>query len=495
MTSWIDDSLEGEALYDAFLESMPPAVLFHEDCLRSPILYQKLRDLLLRRGVEVRRQRGLYIVIALAELYPSDVDKATALALISPSRKKLDRVPARSRTASSVKYSGTISEAWSDYAQAYVRYLQDCEMSHEDGAKFLHSVLCGELLRFYTYHPFSDLRSAIDAIEAEFNSRTRQNQVKNELAALRLPFIMRSKSVSASEGLEHIRSEISAKIYLCPKEYRTEAHKHQYLRDAVLGLEWSRDALSRAESGNWTFQTLFCELYASIGAHEEGILAVQKDKAQSVPNTIRRSSVSSSIPGTSKAKPSILFTVLIISSRNAISQLEHRLQYVGLSEKFGFIGGESDSEKDAESLSETSSSEGDDERHINFVNFNKIANKIEGTSEVEYSTSELPRLSKFFYSNLFCISSRLKLDRNYRIPAMRKKKRLFDYYCNQKNSLHSIDEMFHTFKSKRKNYSASSFQGCCVDTGAQSSVIGVKQRRQLSTHRHQYGADERFKSL
>ena len=120
-----------------------------------------------------------------------------------------------------------------------------------DGAKFIHNVLRGEALRFYTHHaPFASLEIAIEAIESEFDSRTRQNQVKNELADLRLPLSMTSKNMSTGEALETIRSEISAKIYLCPQEYRTEWHKRQYLRDAVVGLDWSRGSLGRAESGN-----------------------------------------------------------------------------------------------------------------------------------------------------------------------------------------------------------------------------------------------------
>eukprot|EP00171_Calliarthron_tuberculosum_P002087 IDg2087t1 len=65
------------------------------------------------------------------------------------------------------------------------------------------------------------------------------------------------KGCSVQEALELIRAEISSKIYFCPEDYRTEAHKRQYLRDAFLGLEWSRDPLSRAESGSWSFRCFF----------------------------------------------------------------------------------------------------------------------------------------------------------------------------------------------------------------------------------------------
>lgn len=78
------------------------------------------------------------------------------------------------------KYSGAIGESWIEFAEADRHYLADCGILPADGSKFIHDVLRGEALQFYTHHaPFASLEIAIKTIESELNSRTRQNQVKN----------------------------------------------------------------------------------------------------------------------------------------------------------------------------------------------------------------------------------------------------------------------------------------------------------------------------
>lgn len=68
--------------------------------------------------------------------------------------------------------------------------------------KYLLNVLKGEALWFYTHNgPYASLVHAISAIENEFNSSTRQNQVKNELAAFRLPEIMVQNKLTYREEL------------------------------------------------------------------------------------------------------------------------------------------------------------------------------------------------------------------------------------------------------------------------------------------------------
>lgn len=80
------------------------------------------------------------------------------------------------------------------------------------------------------------------------------------------------------EALEHIGMEIASKIGLCPVEYPTEEHKKHLLRKAVIGHDWSKEVFSRPESEGASFHSLFSGLYVAEGAHEDDLVAIQKDK-------------------------------------------------------------------------------------------------------------------------------------------------------------------------------------------------------------------------
>ena len=75
MQGWIDMNLQGEALFEAFLEDMHPTVLYTKAFILSPVIHLKLRDLLLNRGIAVCKARRLSMQNAFMELYPEDQDR------------------------------------------------------------------------------------------------------------------------------------------------------------------------------------------------------------------------------------------------------------------------------------------------------------------------------------------------------------------------------------------------------------------------------------
>ena len=81
---WLDMNLQGEALFEAFLEDMHPSVLYTKAFISSLMIHGKLRDLLLNRGVAVRKARGFSMLNALIELYSEDQDRKLAKALVTP---------------------------------------------------------------------------------------------------------------------------------------------------------------------------------------------------------------------------------------------------------------------------------------------------------------------------------------------------------------------------------------------------------------------------
>lgn len=244
MASWVDQILRGEPLYLSLLELLHSTLLFDDTCKEEPALSLALRNLLLNRGVAVRKGWGLplykrwLICTRILDIGPSTRrfflpttslpksglpridrlrDARAAAAAVRPSQSMVCRMSSKYKDDSS-KLSSAIGQSWNDYVNASLRFLDDCDISQKDGAKFIHNVLNLDDLRFYTAQcrTTESLQDKISKIEAEFNSRAQQNQVKIELAALHPPVLVAKKSCTVQEAIEFIRSEILSKIQLFP---------------------------------------------------------------------------------------------------------------------------------------------------------------------------------------------------------------------------------------------------------------------------------------
>jgi hypothetical protein len=59
--------------------------------------------------------------------------------------------------------------------------------------------------------------------------------------------------------------------------YRSEEHKIEYLRSAVIGMSWAREPLSRVNAGYMSYQELFSQLESSIQQERDEKAAILQD--------------------------------------------------------------------------------------------------------------------------------------------------------------------------------------------------------------------------
>eukprot|EP00171_Calliarthron_tuberculosum_P012081 IDg12081t1 len=173
MQDWIAEDLRGEELFEAFLESMHPSILFKDKCLASLILHRNLRVLLLNRAADVRK----------GACSGSSVTRAPGTSRHSDNHGH--RV-ATKYNRDSEKYSGAIGH----HGTTTPKVIADISTT-------VRSRLAKALNTFTMFSAAKHLASALitrhfrlwitlSRLLRRRSTRTRQNQVENELSALRL---------------------------------------------------------------------------------------------------------------------------------------------------------------------------------------------------------------------------------------------------------------------------------------------------------------------
>lgn len=114
-------------------------------------------------------------------------------------------------------------------------------------------------------------------MKEEYNSLTRQNRCRAQLQKLRLAHVIRKEKIDTVAALEHIRDTITKLASQGPQEYRQEAHKREYLHEAVLGNPWATQCLATCKIENWSFQKLYTTLDAAFLHHEQSEIARKRD--------------------------------------------------------------------------------------------------------------------------------------------------------------------------------------------------------------------------
>lgn len=65
----------------------------------------------------------------------------------------------------------------------------------------------------------------------------------------------------------------------CPRSHRGDAHKLEFLQNAVVGYSWSLEPFSRVATHSLTFQQLYSELEAALQLEKESKLGKARDEA------------------------------------------------------------------------------------------------------------------------------------------------------------------------------------------------------------------------
>ena len=116
-------------------------------------------------------------------------------------------------------------------------------------------------------------------LEEEYNSPVRQTRVKNYLNSLRVTsFVAEGKETSDALALTY--KSIIKFSRQAPRSHQGDAHNVEFLRNAVVGMPWSSEPLSRVATHQLTFQKLYSELEAALQLDKESKLAIIRDRAQ-----------------------------------------------------------------------------------------------------------------------------------------------------------------------------------------------------------------------
>ena len=310
--------LSGPQVKEAAAETFAPATLFHSDVVALPSFYREFRRFLDRYGASLTQHSSHRAIMTIAtDLYEDqeDVNAATemAKAIVMAGRRtspqNLDRQTGENssavrstnqiggsagnglgdKTAHNIamrlkerdkKFSGDLGESWAEYVADYEQISRDYNLSVSKKLQYMHNLFRDDAKRFYLNNVdgyATSFKQAVEMIGNEYNSPVRQNRVKNYLKSLRLSqFVKEGKG--ESEALSKLYQVITKLEPQAPKSHRGNAHRVEFLRNAVIGSEWAKDPLSRIAPENLTFLELFSELESALQLHKETELAKLLDE-------------------------------------------------------------------------------------------------------------------------------------------------------------------------------------------------------------------------
>lgn len=312
------ETLSGEQVKEAFAEMYPPAKLFSLELQSFPGIYPNIRTWLNKHGANLARHSSRRIVKTLAAgIYvaeeatvamdiASDIVTAGNDRSATASQSNRPPIPPTGplgnsgsqdtsgsynnsyRVAHNVamrfkyessKFSGDIGQSWNEYVAEYQQVSRDYNLTERQKLQFLHNLFIGDAKRHYLdsvaphCHNFNH---AVEEIGNEYNSSVRQNRVRNVLNTLRLQDKL-GESQDEGQALATVYKIITKLAPQVPMSHRGNAHKVQFLRDAVIGVPWATEPLSRIATHGLSFQQLYGELEAAQQLSKESRLAVLRD--------------------------------------------------------------------------------------------------------------------------------------------------------------------------------------------------------------------------
>lgn len=289
---------------------LPPATLFGTALLTLPYFHRELRNVMTVMGAPLTMHSSRRIMMTLAtNIYAEAEDRSAAVDLVKAveaegrrrpqpdgsraaggiaaadsslsAGKESDRcahnVAMRFRDAAS-KFSGGLGENWSEYVAEYQQVARDYGLTSTQKLNFLHNLLRGDAKRFYLDRVahVGSFAQAVEQVSLEYNSVVRQNRVKAYLSGLRMATFT-AKGHDATTALERTYHEITRLSPQVPQSHHGDAHKVDFLRNAVVGNAWATEPLSRIATHRLSFQQLYGELEAALHLHKEAQLAVIRD--------------------------------------------------------------------------------------------------------------------------------------------------------------------------------------------------------------------------
>lgn len=305
----------GDALRDIVAEMFPPAQLFAQEICDMPSVWIELRNFLDARGARLQQHSSRRVILTLAHgLYTEAEDRASSIEnanlIVAAGRRvrqditavpdatmdqKTKDVPSQEhiseeRVAHNVamrlkdsekKFSGDIGECWHEFVDDYNQVSRDYKLSATQKLQYLHNILRNDASRFFLdrVQPYANTYvQAVDMIDKEYNSPVRQTRVKNYLSSLRVSTFV-EEGTEISQALAKIYKTILKMSRQVPRTFQGDAHRIEFLRHAVIGFPWAHDPLSRIASHQLGFQQLYGELEAALQLDKEARLIMSRDEA------------------------------------------------------------------------------------------------------------------------------------------------------------------------------------------------------------------------
>lgn len=157
------------------------------------------------------------------------------------------------------KFSGDLAQCWQDFADNYSQIASDYNLTDEHKLKYFHNLLTKDAHRFYVDTVKSAANTYSEAfklLEGKFNSVVRQTRVKNHLSNLRVRSY-ESEDTDTAAALYTVYKRILTLSRQVVESHGRDVHKIEFLREAVVGYDWSREPLSRIATASLTFQQLY----------------------------------------------------------------------------------------------------------------------------------------------------------------------------------------------------------------------------------------------
>lgn len=285
----------------ALRQDITPINLYSRDSLKGThTIHRILRNLLSLLGEPyVQHESTNRIAWGLVtQLFNSDDDQAECYSLLRSSQSSRSSETSHGNISSTGdaakvtqaisskfrnekdKFEGRLEDSYDDVLATYSELCRDLGISTDMKFKYMHNLFTGEALRFYRDNVADsavDFDQANNMMKYEYNSITRQNRCRAQLQKLRLANIMRKEKVDTVGALEYIRDTITKLAGQGPLEYRLEAHKREYLQEAVIGNPWATQCLATSKIEAWSFQKLYTALDAAYLHHEQTETAKKRD--------------------------------------------------------------------------------------------------------------------------------------------------------------------------------------------------------------------------
>ena len=183
------------------------------------------------------------------------------------------------------KFTGDINESIELTVKSYEVCASQLQLSSLQKATFFVNALGGAAKDYFLSNvkPEMTFLGMVTLMKEEYNSDARQLQVQSILNCLSLQESMQKLNTTDSTfALSDLVTTINSLTPQTPVEFRSDAHKIMYLKQAVISYDWAKVPISQIMSHKYTFNSFVTALRGSLQLNEE----IQKSEIRTPSTTL-----------------------------------------------------------------------------------------------------------------------------------------------------------------------------------------------------------------